>query len=86
LAKSVQAISKQETILAQANANVQTVGQISDLSAEIVDALIEKIILYPNKRIAIKFRFLDDFVFNFDETSLDMETTTANVTKGGTFA
>jgi hypothetical protein len=56
-----------EAALSQAHANVQKLEQISDLTAEIVDRLVERITVHPNGRIEVKFSFLDEPVFNKEE-------------------
>jgi hypothetical protein len=46
--------------LSQANDSVRGIKSVSDLTAEVIDKLIEKIYVYENKRIAIKFRFAEE--------------------------
>jgi hypothetical protein len=56
-----------EAALSQAHANVQRLEQVSDLTAEIVDRLVERITVYPNGRFEVKFNFLDEPVCNKKE-------------------
>jgi len=59
---SIQA--KREASLSQAHANVQKIEQVSDLTAEIIDKLVDRIQVCPNGRIGVKFSFLDEMVYN----------------------
>ena len=52
-----------EKALSKAHKSVQTVSQISDLSADAIDKLIEKIHVYKDKRIKVKFHFMDEEVY-----------------------
>jgi phage-related minor tail protein len=58
---------QQEAELTQAHANVQRLEQVSDLTAEIIDKLVDRITVYPNKRIEVKFSFLNEPVYNREE-------------------
>jgi DNA invertase Pin-like site-specific DNA recombinase len=58
--------AQREKELSQARMSVQRIEQASDLTAEIVDKLVEKIHIYPNKRIGVKFRFMDDVIYSDD--------------------
>lgn len=51
---------RQESALSNAHESVQTVSQVSELTAEVIDRLVEKIHVYGDGRIAVKFRFLDE--------------------------
>ena len=80
LRESVHTHGLQEKVISQAHASVQTIEQASDLTTEIIEKLIEKILVCPNERIGVKFRFLDAVVYNREETGDNAET--ADV-KGG---
>jgi uncharacterized protein YnzC (UPF0291/DUF896 family) len=56
-----------ESTLKNANAKVGTISVISDLTAEVVDALIDKILLFEDKHIEVKFKFSDETL----ETQMD---------------
>jgi DNA invertase Pin-like site-specific DNA recombinase len=43
--------------LSQARESVLKIGSVSDLTAEVIDSVIEKIHVHENNRIAVKFRF-----------------------------
>jgi len=53
-----------EAAFAQAHKNVQRLEQVSDLTAEIVGRLVDRIMVYPDGRIEVKFSFLDEPVYN----------------------
>jgi hypothetical protein len=57
----------QETVLTQAHKSVQKIEQVSDLTVEIIDRLIEKITVCPNGCIEVKFRFLSETVCNKED-------------------
>jgi DNA invertase Pin-like site-specific DNA recombinase len=61
--------ASQEAIFAEAHANMQRLEQVSDLTAEIVDRLVERITVCPNGRIEVKFSFLDEPVYNKAESA-----------------
>jgi hypothetical protein len=42
--------------------NIGAVYRIADLTADVMDALIERILVYEDKRIEIKFKFTDETV------------------------
>jgi hypothetical protein len=44
----------------KASATLSGVNLITDLTAEVVDALIEKILIFENKRVEIYFKFTDE--------------------------
>jgi DNA invertase Pin-like site-specific DNA recombinase len=48
-----------ESALAKARNNLDGVGLISDLTAEVIDALIDKILLFEDKHIEVTFKFTD---------------------------
>jgi RecA/RadA recombinase len=43
--------------LSQARESVLKIGSVSDLTAEVIDRVIEKIHVHENNKIAVKFRF-----------------------------
>ena len=61
----------QAKALSQAHASVQTIEQVSDLTADIIDKLIEQIFVCQHQCIGIKFRFLSDVVYNRNKTDED---------------
>ena len=71
LHESIHTRNLQEKALSQAHASVQTIEQVSDLTADIIDKLIEKIFVYQHQRMGIKFRFLCEVVYNRNETDED---------------
>jgi DNA invertase Pin-like site-specific DNA recombinase len=62
LCEAISLRARQEAALSEAHANVKRLEQISDLTAEIVDRLVERITLYHDGRIEVKFSFLDETV------------------------
>ena len=48
---------QQSKALSQARDSVLKIESVSDLTAEVIDRVIEKIEVYENKRIVVKFRF-----------------------------
>ena len=68
LRESIHIRAKQEKELSQAHKSVQRIEGIDDLTAEIIDKLVEKIRIDHNGRLAVKFRFLDDVVYSHDDT------------------
>jgi len=67
LRETIHSRAHQVATLSQAHANVQRLEQISDLTAEIIDRLVERITVHPNGRIEVKFSFLDEPVYNNEE-------------------
>jgi hypothetical protein len=59
--------TSQEAIFAEAHANVQRLELVSDLTAEIIDRLVERITVYPGGRVEVKFTFLGEPVYNKQE-------------------
>jgi DNA invertase Pin-like site-specific DNA recombinase len=53
---------QQAESLSKAQESVRTISDVSDLTAEIIDRLVEKIHVYDNNRIAVKFRFTEEVV------------------------
>jgi uncharacterized protein YnzC (UPF0291/DUF896 family) len=49
-----------ESTLKKANSNLGNISVISDLTTEVVDALIDKILLFEDKHIEVKFKFSDE--------------------------
>jgi DNA invertase Pin-like site-specific DNA recombinase len=49
-----------ESALKKASDNLNNISVIGDLTAETVDALIEKILIFEDKRIEVTFRFSDE--------------------------
>jgi uncharacterized protein YnzC (UPF0291/DUF896 family) len=49
-----------ESTLKKANANLENISVISDLTVEVVDALIDRILLFEDKHIEVKFKFSDE--------------------------
>jgi hypothetical protein len=68
LRESVHIHAQQEKAFLQAHKSVQTIEQISDLTADIIDKLVERIIVHQDGRLDVKFRFLDDIVFGYQES------------------
>ena len=60
--------SQQENIVMQAHKGVKAITQISNMTKEIIDKLVEKIHVYPNGRIGVKFRFMDEVLYNREES------------------
>lgn len=56
--------ARQEASLAQAHTNVRKLEQASDLTAEIIDRLVERITVYPGGRLEVKLSFMDATVCN----------------------
>ena len=54
--------AEQNMKLSQAHADIRAIVQASDLTAEIVDNLIEKIYVSKHRNLEIKFKFLDEVV------------------------
>ena len=71
LRENIHARDLQTKALSQAHASVQTIEQVSDLTADIIDKLIEKIFVYQNQRIEVKFHFLSEVVYNCNDTSME---------------
>lgn len=67
LREEIHARAAWEAALSQAHAHVQRLEQVSDLTPEIVDRLVERITVYPNGRIEVKFSFLNEVVCNKKE-------------------
>jgi DNA invertase Pin-like site-specific DNA recombinase len=57
----------QEAAFAKAHESAQRLERVSDLTAEIVGRLVERITLHPGGRIEVQFSFLDEPVFNKEE-------------------
>ncbi|MCL2853592.1 MAG: recombinase family protein [Defluviitaleaceae bacterium] len=51
---------RRETEIAKASGSIQSVHGISDLTAEAVDSLIEKVRVFEDKSIRVKFTFADE--------------------------
>jgi len=66
LREEIQKRARLESSLSQAHASVRTITAISDLTAEMIDRLIERIVVYPDGRIYVKFSFLDEAVYNME--------------------
>ena len=49
-----------ESALKKANDNLDGVGVIGDLTTELMDALVERILLFEDKRIEVTFKFTDE--------------------------
>jgi hypothetical protein len=58
----LQRVIRHQAQLSQANASIQSVGEVSDLTAELIGRLIEKITLYKGGRVEVKFSFMDEIV------------------------
>lgn len=52
--------------LSKASEHMQAVQAFSDLSADMVDTFVEKILIYDDARIGVKFRFLDEIAFSWE--------------------
>ena len=53
---------QQEKALSKAQASVQRIESVSDLTAEVIDRVVEKIVVHENNRIVVKFRFMEEVV------------------------
>ena len=53
---------RQETEYAKADKSINGLRNISDLSADMIDRLVEKIRIFKDKSIEVKFRFMDESV------------------------
>jgi len=73
LRENIHARDLQEKALSQAYSSIQVIEQASDLTAEVIDKLIEKIVVYQNLRIGVAFRFLDEVIYNHNEMDEDEE-------------
>ena len=82
LRESIHIRTQQEKTLSQAHKSVQTVERVSDLTAEIIDKLVEKILIHKDGRLEVKFRFLDDAVFSHEEAKTADEPTAAGMGGG----
>jgi hypothetical protein len=51
--------SRQEKAVSKAQENISGIKSVSDLTAEIVDSAIEKILVFTDKRIEISYKFSD---------------------------
>jgi DNA invertase Pin-like site-specific DNA recombinase len=49
-----------ESALSKAHQDVKGIKHVSDLNAEVIERLIEKIYVYENERITVKFRFMEE--------------------------
>jgi hypothetical protein len=77
----------QDKVLLQAHAGIQTIGQPSDMTTEIIDKLIEKIFVFQNQRIGVMFYFLDEVVYNHSEADIDDKENSVTVdAEGGAWA
>jgi DNA invertase Pin-like site-specific DNA recombinase len=54
--------SLRESELKKANENLDNLSVIGDLSVEVIDALIEKILLFKDKNIEVVFKFSDEIM------------------------
>jgi hypothetical protein len=50
---------EKETATARAATNLQRVRQIADLTADSIDRLVEKILVFKDKHIEVYFKFTD---------------------------
>ena len=66
LIENIHAVAEQEKVLHQAHESVKSIERACDLTGDVVDRLIEKIVVHPVNGIHVKFRFLDEAVFNLD--------------------
>jgi hypothetical protein len=67
LRETIHSRAAQDAALSQAYSNVRMLERISDLTAELIDRLVERITVYPNGRIAVKFSFLGETIYNKEE-------------------
>jgi DNA invertase Pin-like site-specific DNA recombinase len=58
--------TERETVSLQAHKSMQKLEQDSDLTSDIIGKLIDRITIYSDGRIAIKFSFLNETVINKD--------------------
>jgi hypothetical protein len=56
--------AEQESDLTKARQSVQAVSRAEDLTAEAIDRLVERIDIYKDGRIGVKFSFMDEVVFS----------------------
>ncbi len=64
---------QREASLTKAHADVLKLEQVSDLTAEMIGRLVERIIVYPEGRIYVQLSFLEDTVNNRLEGGADHE-------------
>ncbi len=64
---------QREASLTKAHADVIKLEQVSDLTAEMIGRLVERIIVYPEGRIYVQLSFLEDTVNNRLEGGADHE-------------
>lgn len=55
---------REEAALTHAHESVQRIGRVSDLTAETVDRLVDRIVVCPSGRVGVKFMFLDEIVYS----------------------
>ena len=53
---------QQEKALSKVQESVQRIESVSDLTAEVIDKVVEKIVVHENNRITVKFRFMEEVV------------------------
>ncbi len=54
---------RQESLLSKAQKSTRDIQSISDLTTEVIDRLIERISVYEDKRIGVKFTFIDEILY-----------------------
>jgi hypothetical protein len=55
---------QQENVIFKARESVKTITRISDLTAEVICKLVEKIHVFTSGRIGVKFRFTDEITYS----------------------
>ena len=55
---------QEDSALLKAQKSIQKMGNLSEMTTEIIDRIIEKITVFKDTRIAVKFRFSDEEVFS----------------------
>jgi hypothetical protein len=73
-----------ETKTANATAHLNGVQQLADLTAESLDRLVEKILVFEDKHIEVQFKFTDSVaIANAPKTNDGAAKANAQNTKGG---
>jgi len=67
----VERIAK-EAVFAKATANLKGIRQIADLTADSIDRLIDKILVFADKHIEVQFKFADSMTISNESTERRM--------------
>jgi hypothetical protein len=46
----------------KANSSISTIGGIADLTADVIDTLIERVLIFEDKHIEVAFKFADEII------------------------